>query len=85
MLESTYARNLISATGGRFMTVVFIKKDGSRRVLNGRTGVTSYLRGGESKLNKEQYVIIYDVHAKGYRAVDISQIEEIRYGKRVIN
>lgn len=84
MLERKVARQALLSSGGKFLTVVFTKKDGSRRILNGRIGVTTYLQGGESKLDKEKFVIVYDVHARGYRAVDVSAIEEIRYGRRII-
>ena len=84
MLNKSVARRALLNSDGKFLTVVFTKKDGSRRVLNGRIGVTSYLQGGESKLDKEKFVIVYDVHARGYRAVDVSAIEEVRYGRQII-
>lgn len=81
-MQSSRARAVLNQAGSKFVTVIFTKKDGSRRVLNGRLGVTKYLSGGESKLDKEKFIIIYDVHAKGYRAVNVNSIQEIhaQYG-----
>ena len=43
--------DLIEQSNGKFISVTFIKKDGSERVLVGRLGVTSRLKGGTSTLD----------------------------------
>ena len=63
---------------GRIFTVSFIKKDGSIRVLNGRLGVKKYLKNGDSTLNPNEYITIYDLKNKGYREVNISTIINIK-------
>jgi hypothetical protein len=83
-MEALEARRTIESTNGKFFTVVFKKADGTKRKLNGRMGVSKYLHGGESKLNKEKFVIVYDVVAKGYRAVNVDTVEEIHYQKQII-
>lgn len=65
--------------GGRFFTVEFTKKDGTLRRLNGRFGVTKHLKGGKTTLN-DDYLIVFDCHAKGYRAVNKQTIKQINFG-----
>jgi hypothetical protein len=68
---------LILQSAGRFVTVVFEKKDGTMRTLTGRLGVTKHLKGGTSTLNADQYITIYDVVNKGYRAVNRDTIRSV--------
>ena len=71
-------QELIERSHGHFFTVRFIKLDGTERVLTGRTGVTRYLHGGQRTTDPAQYAIVYDVYAKGYRAVAYDRVLEIR-------
>jgi hypothetical protein len=84
-MEALKARRTLNSTNGKFFTVVFKKADGSLRKLNGRMGVVKHLHGGESKLNKEKYVIVYDVVAEGYRAVNIDTVQEIHFQNKIYN
>ena len=68
---------LILASAGRFVTVVFEKKDGTMRTLTGRMGVTKWLKGGQSTLDKDQFITIYDVVNKGYRAINRDTIMSV--------
>ena len=65
------------ATNGKFVTVTFVKKDGTVRKMNCRTGVTKHLKGGESTLDAEQYVTVYDVAKAAYRAINRDTIIDI--------
>jgi hypothetical protein len=71
---------LIEQSEGKFMTVTFVKKDGTIRVLNGRLGVTKYLKGGKSTLDPNKYVTLYDVQSKDYRAVNRDTIISVSSG-----
>lgn len=64
-------------TNGKFVTVTFVKKDGTVRKMNCRTGVTKHLKGGESTLDAEQYVTVYDVAKASYRAINRDTIIDI--------
>lgn len=68
---------IIKASSGKFFTVTFTKKDGSIRTLNGRLGVTKYLKGGKSTLNPDQFITVYDVQSQGYRAVNVDTIQSV--------
>ena len=69
--------DLILQSAGRFVTVVFEKKNGELRTLTGRLGVTKHLKGGTSTLNPDAYITIYDVVNKGYRAVNRATIRSV--------
>ncbi len=60
-----------------FVTVTFVKKDGSVRKMNCRMGVSKYLKGGESTLDANQYVTVYDMAKAAYRAVNRDTIIDI--------
>lgn len=60
-----------------FVTVTFLKKDGSIRKMNCRMGVTKHLRGGESTLDAAKYVTVFDMTKGEYRAVNRETILEV--------
>jgi hypothetical protein len=64
-------------SNGKIFTVTFVKKDGSIRVLNGRLGVEKHLKGGQCTLDKDKFIIVYDLKAEGYRAVDKDAILDV--------
>lgn len=70
--------NSIYDSKGRFLSVEFIKKDGSIRKIHGRLGVKKYLAGGSCKLDKNKFIIFYDLHAKGYRAINKASILSVK-------
>jgi len=83
LMSNTFAA-IAANTNGKFFTVTFIKKDGSARIMNCRLGVTKHLKGGVSTLNPEQYLTVYDVKAKGYRAVNLATIISVECGGIVL-
>ena len=54
-MDSKELASIVAASNGRFVSVTFIKKDGTERSMLCRLGVTKHLKGGESKLNADQY------------------------------
>lgn len=69
------AEKLEQAKG--FVTVTFLKSDGSIRKMNCRMGVTKHLKGGKSTLDASKYVTVYDMAKASYRAVNRETIIEI--------
>lgn len=63
-------KQFINEASNKFLTVTFIKKDNTVRTINGRMNVKKYLRGGECKLNRDKFLIIYSTADKGYRAIN---------------
>lgn len=70
----------IAASAGKFVSVTFVKKDGTIRKLNGRTGVTKHLKGGVSTVDLNRYFVVYDTNAQGYRCVNKNTILGITCG-----
>ena len=68
--------------GNKIFTVVFEKKDGTLRKLNGRLKVTKHLKGGRKSYddNDFNYITVYDVHKRGYRTVDCDKITSLKFG-----
>jgi hypothetical protein len=70
---------------GKFVSVDYKKLDGETRTLTGRLGVTSYLRGGENKVQSDErpYMTMFDIQLRQYRTVNLSSVSEMRAsGKR---
>lgn len=69
------ADQLIKTTG--FVTVTFLKADGTVRKMNCRVGVTKHLKGGKSTLDASKYVTVYDMQKAAYRAINRDTIIDI--------
>jgi len=70
------AERLENSTG--FVTVTFLKADGTVRKMNCRMGVTKHLKGGRSTLDAGKYVTVYDMTKAAYRAVNRDTIIDIK-------
>ena len=77
--------DFIAQSKGKFITVAFIKKDGTVRNLNGRIGVTKHLKGGVSTVNTDQYLVVYDTINTGYRCVNKDTIVSVTCEGLTIN
>ena len=75
-------RNLV---GNTIFSVEFTKKDGTLRKMLCRLGVTKHLKGGISKNNKENDLIVYSLDSKGYRTVNLDTLELVKAKGKVIN
>jgi hypothetical protein len=76
---------LLNNTNGKFVSVEFVKKDGTLRKMNGRFGVTKHLKGGVNKTVKESnsYMTIYDTKAEGYRTINLETVKRVKFGGEV--
>jgi len=74
--------SLLKDTGGKFVSVEFVKKDGSLRKMTGRFGVTKHLKGGVNRVVNESnaYMTIYDTVNKGYRTINLETIQRLNVG-----
>jgi hypothetical protein len=74
------AKKLIKGSGGQFVSVEFIKKNGDVRKLNGRMGVHSSkyapLKNVGLAYDPDEYGLIgiFDAQNKGYRMVNINTL-----------
>jgi len=76
---------IVALSKGKFINVVFYKKDGTLRTMNCRLGVTKHLKGGECTLDKEKFLIVYDMIKKGYRAIDKDSIVSVSVSGTIHN
>ena len=77
-MNSNELASIVAASNGRFVSVTFIKKDGTERSMLCRLGVTKHLKGGESKLNADQYLTVFDVQKEAYRAINKETILSVK-------
>jgi WYL_2, Sm-like SH3 beta-barrel fold len=71
--------NIIDNSGGKFFTVVFVKKDGSLRTMTARLGVTKHIAGGVCTVDRDKYIIAYDMASEGYRSINRDTIVSVSY------
>jgi hypothetical protein len=77
--KAKIVKSIVNDTNGKFFQVVFTKKDGSERVLNGRTGVRKHLKGGQSTISANPSLVsVYDVQAQGYRCFDADRVISLK-------
>jgi hypothetical protein len=69
---------IIEQNKGKIITVVFKKKDGQIRTLNGIYGVTKFIKGGPTKYDPNRYIVLWDIAKRDYRSVDKSTLMEVR-------
>ena len=80
------ASDLINNSKGKFLSVTFVKKDGTKRVLVGRTGVHSSpnapLKGKGVRYTPSDYnlITLFDAHKKAYRMVNVGTLTEVKSG-----
>ena len=69
---------------GQIFTAVFIKKDGSERVMNCRRGVKKDQVGRKLKYNPDDFGLmsVFDMQKKAYRMLDYKTTTEIRANKK---
>lgn len=77
-MDSKELASIVAASNGRFVSVVFVKKDGTQRAMLCRLGVTKHLKGGESKLDADQYLTVFDVQKEAYRAINRDTIVSVK-------
>lgn len=77
-MDSKELASIVASSNGRFVSVVFVKKDGTERTMLCRLGVTKYLKGGTSKLDADQYLTVFDVKKEEYRAINKETILSVK-------
>lgn len=77
-IRKSIARSMLDASEGTFVGVTFTKKDGTSRDLNGRLGVRKGTVGGSNRLDKRDYITLYDVKKGAFRAVSLATLEQVR-------
>lgn len=77
-IRKSIARSMLEASEGTFVGITFTKKDGTLRELNGRLGVRKGTVGKSNRLDKREYITLFDVKKGGFRAVSLATLEQVR-------
>ena len=74
-------KDKILATNGRFFSVSFIKKDGTKRKMTARLGVKKDIKGVGLKFNptERNLIVVFDIHKKAYRMINLSTIFKFKF------
>jgi hypothetical protein len=69
-------------TSGKIFTAQFIKKDGSRRLINCRTNVSKYTKGKGLNFDPiaRNLLPVYDLKKKDYRFINLSTLISVKIG-----
>lgn len=85
LMTEKAAINALTTAKGKFMTVTFLKKDGSTRRMRCRTGVKRYVKGVGSplgspanRLQKYKLITVYDLDKAGYRSIPVDRVISVK-------
>ena len=69
-------------TSGKIFTAQFIKKDGSRRLMNCRTNVKKFTNGKGLSFDPiaRNLLPVYDLKVKDYRFINLSTLISVKIG-----
>jgi hypothetical protein len=76
------ARKLMEKSNGAFFTVMFIKKDGSYRELNGRLGVSKGVNGTGRSFEPSAYDLlgVFDIQKDAHRMINLRTVVGLNIG-----
>ena len=79
-IDKDKAKQYIYDTNGKIFSAVFMKKDGEKRKIVCRRGVSKHVTGKGLKFNPEsrELIGVYDMHKKAYRFINIKTLEKIK-------
>jgi len=85
LMTEKAAIHALTTAKGKFMTVTFLKKDGSTRRMRCRTGVKRYVKGVGSplgtpsnRLQKYKLITVYDLDKAGYRSIPVDRVLSVK-------
>ena len=83
------AKELINNSNGRIFSSLFIKKDGSHRLMNARLKVTKHLKENAKKRpydpSKYNLLTVFAMTNKGYRMINIETLQTLIINKKMYN
>jgi hypothetical protein len=83
------AKELINQSNGRIFSAVFIKKDGTHRLMNARLKVTKHLKKDAKprpyEPSKYNLICVFDMLNKGYRMINTNTLQTLIIDKRMYN
>ena len=82
-ISKAEAKDLIKASKGKIFTAKNIKKDGSRRVLNGRLNVQKGVKGLGLGYNPDDFnmMTVFDMQKENFRKLNVDTMYELAINK----
>lgn len=82
-ISKAEAKDLIKASKGKIFTAKNIKKDGSRRVLNGRLNVQKGVKGLGLGYNPDDFnmMTVFDMQKENFRMLNVDTMYELSINK----
>ena len=79
-IDRDTAKQYIYKTNGKIFSAVFVKKDGEKRKMVCRQGVSKYVKGVGLKFKPEERNLIgvFDMHKKAYRFINVETLTQIK-------
>ena len=83
----TITQILDKVSSGKVFSAKFIKKDGSERVMNCRTGVVKHVSGKGLAFDpvKKGLIPVFDMNSNGYRFINYNTLISITIEKETYN
>ena len=83
-VDPLLAHEMIRESAGKIFYVEFRKKDGSRRRMTARIGVSKGVNGKGLRYDPLDYKLacVFDMDKRGFRMVDLNEIIRLRVGGR---
>jgi len=81
-MEITLKEILDKVSNGRVFSANFIKKDGTERTMNCRTGVVKHTAGKGLSFNpiSAKLIPVFDMNKNGYRFISFDRLNWIKIG-----
>ncbi len=80
---SDQINDLIAQTKGKFFSLTFVKRDGTKRLVNGKDKYLRLLRGGQSTVDAAGYVPFVDRNKEDWICAHNDSLITFRCGKLV--
>ena len=82
-ISKAEAKDLIKPSKGKIFTAKNIKKDGSRRVLNGRLNVQKGVKGLGLGYNPDDFnmMTVFDMQKENFRMLNVDTMYELSINK----
>lgn len=82
-INRTKVAQLLANTGGKIFSAAFVKKDGTFREMNGRTGVVKHRKTEDKKSFAHDvnnpYFIVFDLQKGQYRVINLETLHWVKH------
>ena len=86
-IDRDTAKQYIYKTNGKIFSAVFTKKNGEKRLMGCRLGVSKYVKGVGLKFKPEEKSLIgvFDMVKRSYRFISLNTLEKLKINGHVYN